>query len=256
MKLQMNASLADGYTSSSQKIRVISEGWLSEYGYCPTCGNSLKSAKANAKVLDFECISCVHEFELKSKRVSKTMVKIADGAYSSMMERIIEPQSPHFFFLGYDAYLCVTNLMAVPNYFFQPSVIEKRNPLADTARRAGWVGCNILLDQIPEIGKIKLVENGAIIPQEKVLQTWQKTTFLAQQNVIDSRGWTLDVIRCIERIKSKEFSLELLYKFESELAQKYPKNRFIKDKIRQQLQILRDKGFLDFVRPGHYKLID
>ena len=252
----MNASLAYGYTSSSQKIRVITESWLSESGYCPTCGNSLKSAKANAKVLDFECINCVHEFELKSKRVSKTMGKIADGAYSSMMERIIEPQSPHFFFLGYDTYLRVTNLMAVPNYFFQPSVIEKRNPLADTARRAGWVGCNILLDQIPEIGKIKLVENGEIISQEKVLQTWQKTTFLAQQNVIESRGWTLDIIRCIERIKSKEFSLELLYKFESELAQKHPKNQFIKDKIRQQLQILRDRGYLDFVRSGHYKIID
>ncbi len=256
MKLQMNASLADGYTSASQKIRVITETWLSECGYCPTCGSGLKSAKANAKVLDFECVNCVNEFELKSKRISKAMGKIADGAYSSMMERIIEPQSPHFFFLGYDAYLRVTDLMAVPNYFFQPSVIEKRNPLADTARRAGWIGCNILLDKIPEIGKIKLIKNGEIIAQEIVLQTWQRTTFLAQQNVIESRGWTLDLISCIERIKSKEFSLELLYKFESELAQKHPRNRFVKDKIRQQLQLLRDKGYLNFKGRGIYSLAE
>ncbi len=161
----MNASLADGYTSPSQKIRIITEAWLSDCGYCPTCGNDLKNVKANAKVFDFECVTCVHEFELKSKCASKAIKKIADGAYSSMMERIIEPQSPHFFFLGYDAQLCVTNLMAVPNYFFQPSVIEKRNPLAVTAKRAGWVGCNILLDQIPEIGKIKIVEKGVIVAQ-------------------------------------------------------------------------------------------
>lgn len=256
MKLQMNVSLAEGYTSSSQRIRVITEGWLSECGYCPTCGNSLKSAKANAKVLDFECISCAHEFELKSKRFSKTMGKISDGAYSSMMERIIEPKSPHFFFLGYDAYLCVTNLIAVPNYFFQPSVIEKRNPLADTARRAGWIGCNILLDRIPEIGKIKLVENGEFIAQEKVLQTWQKTAFLAKQNVIEARGWTLDVMKCIERLNVKEFSIDMIYKFEIELANKHPNNHFVKDKIRQQLQVLRDKGYLEFIRSGNYKLED
>lgn len=252
----MNTELAKNYTSSSQKVRIITENWLADCGYCPTCGNGLKSARANAKVFDFECVQCAHEFELKSKRAAKTVSKICDGAYSAMMERIIEFNSPHFFFLGYDASFSVTNLIAVPNYFFQPSVIEKRKPLADTARRAGWVGCNIILDQIPEIGKIKLVENGEITSQDKVLKTWQKTAFLAQQNKIEARGWTLDVMKCIERIPSKEFSLESLYKFESELAHKHPLNRYVKDKIRQQLQILRDKGYLDFVRPGYYKLIN
>ncbi|MDP2153749.1 MAG: DpnI domain-containing protein [Methylotenera sp.] len=256
MNLQMNVKLAGSYTSASQKIRVITESWLADFGYCPTCGNDLKSAKANSKVFDFECVPCAHEFELKSKRAVKTVSKICDGAYSAMMQRIIEPNSPNFFFLGYDASFSVTNLLAVPNYFFQPSVIEKRNPLSSTAKRAGWVGCNILLDQIPEIGKIKLVENGEIISQEKVLKTWQKTAFLAQQNKIEARGWTLDVMKCIERVQSKEFSLETLYKFEAELAGKHPHNRFVKDKIRQQLQVLRDKEYLEFVKPGYYKLME
>ena len=35
----------------------------------------------------------------------------------------------------------------------------------------------------------------------------------------------------------------------------YPNNNFIKDKIRQQLQILRDKGLIDFVGRGNYKKI-
>ncbi len=252
----MNVGFAEGYTSPSQRIRVISENWLAKNGYCPTCGQNLKAAKVNARVFDFECVSCAHEFELKSQRAIKTVSKINDGAYSSMMERIIDTKSPHFFFLGYNAKFSVTNLLAVPNYFFQSSVIEKRKPLAITAKRAGWVSCNILLDQIPEIGKIKLVQNGEIIPQEAVIKTWKKTAFLAQENKIEARGWTLDVMKCIERIQSKEFSLESLYKFEPELAHNHPLNNFVKDKIRQQLQVLRDKGYLDFVRPRYYKLID
>lgn len=46
-----------------------------------------------------------------------------------------------------------------------------------------------------------------------------------------------------------------MYSFESELRLKYPENNFIKDKIRQQLQYLRDKGFIEFKSPGNYKKI-
>jgi len=34
---------------------------------------------------------------------------------------------------------------------------------------------------------------------------------------------------------------------------KYPNNNFIKDKIRQQLQLLRDKGILEFTSRGNYR---
>ena len=64
----MDTGLADAFTSQSQKIRVITENWLKTFGYCPTCGNSLNAAKANAKVFDFECSNCSEQFELKSKK--------------------------------------------------------------------------------------------------------------------------------------------------------------------------------------------
>jgi len=38
-------------------------------------------------------------------------------------------------------------------------------------------------------------------------------------------------------------------------AHRYPDNRHIRDKIRQQLQILRDLGLLQFLRPAHYRLL-
>jgi type II restriction enzyme len=48
-------------------------------------------------------------------------------------------------------------------------------------------------------------------------------------------------MKCIEKLDKKEFILQDIYDFENELKLKYPKNNFIKDKIRQQLQKLRDK---------------
>ena len=51
-------------------------------------------------------------------------------------------------------------------------------------------------------------------------------------------------------------TLDEVYKFEGKLKLKYPSNNFIKDKIRQQLQLLRDKGIIEFVGRGNYKKVN
>jgi type II restriction enzyme len=48
-------------------------------------------------------------------------------------------------------------------------------------------------------------------------------------------------MKCIEMLNKKDFTLQEMYNFENILKQKYPNNNFIKDKIRQQLQFLRNK---------------
>ena len=51
------------------------------------------------------------------------------------------------------------------------------------------------------------------------------------------------------------FLIEDIYYFEEQLAILHPRNHNIKAKIRQQLQVLRDKGFLEFIHNGVYKKI-
>lgn len=46
-----------------------------------------------------------------------------------------------------------------------------------------------------------------------------------------------------------------MYKFENMLAFKHPENHHIKDKIRQQLQMLRDHGMIEFTGRGYYRKI-
>lgn len=256
MNIDLNEKLARAYRSSSQQIRVVTEDWVNKQIYCPNCGNPRLNKYSNNKpVADFFCAGCSEDFELKSKRDSLGS-KIIDGAYQTMLNRLADVHNPNFFLLNYDlSSYRVSNFFVIPKHFFIPEIIEKRNPLSSGARRAGWIGCNILLNRIPDVGRIFFIRDEKIEPKEKVCAVWQKTLFLREEKKIDARGWLLDVIRCIELIREKEFTLTDIYKFESMLAKQHPDNRHIKDKIRQQLQILRDRNYIQFVGRGEYRLV-
>lgn len=117
-----------------------------------------------------------------------------------------------------------------------------------------------------------------ITPPEEVREKFGRIKPLKELS-ITQRGWTLDVLNIVRRIvesrrrrektltnpkygeqPNQEISQRLLtssptekentftnadvYAHERELAQLHPDNRHIKDKIRQQLQVLRDLGIL------------
>lgn len=172
-----------------------------------------------------------------------------------MIARLKSSTNPNFFLLNYNqGSLSINNFLVIPKHFFVPRIIEERKALSPRARRAGWIGCNIILRQIPQKGKIFYLRDGKVQPKNKVLEDWQKTLFLREQKEVKTRGWIIDVMNCIDSLQKKEFTLNEVYGYEKVLQQKYPNNRHVKDKIRQQLQLLRDKGYLKFIRSGHYRL--
>jgi len=255
MNLDFDLKLLENYKSASQKIRVLSEDWVKTSVFCPNCGNSkIDKYENNNPVGDFYCSDCKEDYELKSKQNSIGL-KIVDGAHRTMIERLESNHNPNFFFLSYNlSNFKVENFLVIPKHFFVPEIIEKRKPLSSTARRAGWVGCNILLNSIPETGKIFFIKNKIVEPKSKILSEWQKTLFLREEKEISAKGWLLDIMRCIDKLNKREFLLDDVYKFDNELNKLHPKNNYIKDKIRQQLQFLRDKGYLSFIGNGKYKL--
>jgi type II restriction enzyme len=251
MDLNFNQQLASAYKSPSQIVRVLSEDWVAKQSYCPNCSaQPLAEFANNEPVADFYCANCKEQFELKSKKAKLSQI-INDGAYKTMLARINSDDNPSFFFLTYSPEFTVNNFLIIPKQFFKPEIIIKRKPLAATAKRAGWVGCNIDLRQVPESGKVYLVKNRTVIARDTVTQQFQKTLFLRQQS-LDSRGWTLDVWQCIDRLDDK-FTLKQVYAFADELQAKHPDNNHVKDKIRQQLQVLRDKGIIEFLGRGYYQ---
>ena len=245
---------AAAFTSPSQNARAWTEQWVDAHLFCPNCGAPKLTKYANNRpVADFVCEQCREDYELKSQK-TRFGAKVMDGAFGTMCERLSANDNPNLVLMKYDhARLSVTDLFFVPKYFFTRLIIEERKPLAATARRAGWVGCNILIGEVPEAGKIYLVRDREQAPKSLVLEQWQATLFLKDQAGA-ARGWLIEVMKCVDAVGRERFTLDDVYEQEDRLKGLYPGNNNVRPKIRQQLQVLRDRGYLEFVGRGRYRL--
>jgi type II restriction enzyme len=276
MNLSMCGEIAAAFKSGSQKSGNVSETWGADNFYCPNCSSpKLDWLRPGYPASDYICPKCKFLYQLKSKQ-SPICNSITDGAYSSMMEAVRNDALPSFYFLHYDlATWSVRNLLLVPHFAFPPSAIIKRNPTQPKGRRKPWIGCNFDLSRIPADARIEIVRtvksrgteicsvNSAhrpeayatfIIPPEKVREQFKRVKPFKNLSVAQ-RGWTLDVLNIVRRLGKSEFTNEDVYAWERELEALHPGNRHVRDKIRQQLQVLRDTGFLIHVGSGSWRVL-
>jgi len=255
MQLKMETSLRSKYKNPTQIARVVTEDWAARNLYCPACeSNELDPTAPNSPAIDLSCPSCGEVFQLKSGH-NWGQRKIVDAGFTAMIAAIRSDRVPNLVLMQYTESWEVYNLLIVPHFFFTESVIEARKPLGPNARRAGWVGCNILIGEIPVDGKVKMVQDGTITQTSQVRGKFNSLRALSDLGT-EVRGWTLDVLRAIRRLNKGEFTLSEVYAFESLLQDAHPDNQNVRPKIRQQLQKLRDLKLLKFVSPGRYRFAD
>jgi type II restriction enzyme len=124
-------------------------------------------------------------------------------------------------------------------------------------------------------------ERVIIVPPEEVREKFKRVKPLSEISV-KQRGWTLDVLNAIRRLgktdlsrlgngesnlaeskgprgpsgraRASQFTTADAYAFTRELEKLHPDNRHVQDKIRQQLQVLRDTGLLLHPSRGEWKL--
>lgn len=250
MNLRLPTHYGQGYKSASQLARRITEPWGAVNLYCCACTcDALIAEKANAQVSDFLCPDCVERYQLKSHS-KKPGRGILGSNYQKMLDAVLGNKTPNFFLLHYRLpEWMVRNLLLIPRFAISPSVITKRKPLSAGARRSEWIGYVLNIRLIPDSAKIPLITEGVETDRRDVRAQYARIARL-QALKPEQRGWTLDVLRCVESLPHSAFTNDDIYAFESDLAKLYPGNRHIKDKIRQQLQVLRDRGLLKQVRRG------
>lgn len=256
MNLSLDLININDYKSKSQRARILTEKWIEQNMFCPVCGKLiLKHYQANRPVADFFCEDCKSDYELKSqeKKKASSINIIPDGCYETMIYRINSLINPHLFVMTHYNQQ-VNDLIFIPNFFFTSAIIIKRPPLKESARRAGWVGCNIDISAVPRNAKISIITDGKLTSIQHVVSTYNRLLLL-RTDKIQERSWLMDTMTCIDLINSESFSLKDIYQYENMLKTKHPTNNHIKDKIRQQLQILRDAGFLEFTSRGNYRKI-
>ena len=234
---------------------MLTEAWCARELYCAGCdSNHLLRAPTNTQAIDFRCPKCEQPYQLKSGK-NWNQQRITDAAYQAMIMAIRQDRTPNLLLMQYSSVWAVQNLMLIPRFFFSEAAIERRKPLSAQARRAGWIGCNILLNRIPLEGRIQMVTAGVAASPSQVRHRFKRVLPLSALRP-EVRGWALDVLTIVRGLNKREFSLNEIYLLEGELQGMHPRNRNVRPKIRQQLQVLRDLGFLRFLTPGRYSLVD
>lgn len=106
-----------------------------------------------------------------------------------------------------------------------------------------------IIEKIPPSESIKIPKIDFDSPEE------QNDIIELPEEVLKSSltGWKLEVFKCAHSLSSQKFTLDDMNKFTPFLKKIYPDNHHIPDKVRQQLQYLRDLGLIEFLGNGKYK---
>lgn len=240
------------FKSASQRARVFSEEWVEEHFRCPKCLGSLGRTPNNTSARDFACKPCGYGFELKSKKGSFGAT-VVDGAYATMLASIRSDARPHLLLLSYTPDYQVRDIAAIPRQFLIEEIVVPRKPLGLHCRRAGWQGCNLKIGLLPPDGRISCMSNFVLAPPAEIQTAWRKSEFLDDYK-LSQRGWLALTMSLIRRLNKSTFALTELYALEAEAKKLFPSNRHIREKLRQQLQCLRDKGWLCFEGNGTYRV--
>jgi type II restriction enzyme len=254
MNLALPSELAEGYKSPAQQARVVTQAWAGNNLFCASCSSTnLTPMREGSEANDFTCPQCSLRYELKSKS-SPIGKKIHDAGFNAMIRAIREDRTPNLVVMHYEKpQWKVRNLILVPHFAFSESAVEKCAPLSETHPRHGHILCNIILEQIPNDAKIPLIIDGVVLPSNRVRDHFKKLEPLKRFRA-RKRSWPLDLLHIVQSFGRKQFTNDDVYAFEDKLKELHPDNRHIRDKIRQQLQKLRDRNLLIHVNSGVWRL--
>jgi type II restriction enzyme len=240
------------FSSGSQWARDFSEEWWAQYGYCLSCASNriLPTPKGTPSV-DFLCPRCDHPYQLKAN-LSGRFQCVPDGAYSKMIECILASKTPTFLLMRYTRLRNVLDVTAVHRTLVTSDAVRRRNPTLPKGRSKEWIGCDIILREVPPEARIGVIRDEQFLSKSGVRARFAAIASLDQAKAED-RSWTVAVLNELHRMKRTEFTTEDAYQLIEPLAAKFPDNHHVAEKIRQQLQILVKRRLLVRVRRGLYR---
>ena len=255
MELKCNPEIAAHLSSASQRTRVITEDGFSRFGYCLKCdSNTLTQTRAGTICQDFYCPKCEQPYELKSAKRAHTNI-VQDGGYDSMMETICGENVPALMLMHYSPQWCVQGLVAIHPVFLIPDVVMKRAKphIRPKTGKEYWM-CKLNLSSVPDDGKITLISNGIVRPHVEVRRQFQESARF-ETLPVTKRGWVALVLATVRKIGKMRITNADLFSHEESMHAIFPGNSHVRDKIRQQMQVLMRLGYVERTAPGEYRVI-
>lgn len=166
----LDFSVAVPFVSSAQVARVTLETWASFNLYCLDCdSDALDPLPANTPVADFKCFACERTYQLKAKD-GRFGTRITGAAYQPTIDYIRRGEMPEHIFVEFDKrFNTVVFVDAIPGRLITEDRVVPRKPLSQTARRAGWQGCNIVISGLPSVRMVA----PAGIGRNEVRERWR-----------------------------------------------------------------------------------
>lgn len=148
----IDMSLTSRFISAAQATRVALETWASFNLYCLNCEQSkLDQLPDNTPVADFECCACQSRYQLKGKN-GRLGRRIPGAAYQPTIDAVRARRMPEYVLVEFDTrFATVVFVDAFPGRLITEDRVEPRKRLSATARRAGWQGCNIIVDGLERV---------------------------------------------------------------------------------------------------------
>jgi hypothetical protein len=142
--IDIDFTKASHFKSAPQRARVALEAWARLNLWCHNCGNpNLMTLPPNTPVADLVCLNCKLEYQVKSQ--SRPFYgKIKGAAFEPLRKRVVERNVPDHILIEYDRGRAqVVRVNLIRGIDLTGDRLRKRNPLSSSARRRGWVGCDI-----------------------------------------------------------------------------------------------------------------
>jgi hypothetical protein len=152
----LDFAVAADFSSRAQIARLALETWAELNLFCLNCeSDSLVRLAANTPVADFECANCRARYQLKGKDGRFGSI-IAGAAYGPLMEAIQSGICPDYVLVEYDTrFATVVFGTAIRGSAITPDRVVARKPLSPTAKRKGWIGCNVRIDGLPTVSVVE-----------------------------------------------------------------------------------------------------
>jgi type II restriction enzyme len=157
-------SVGANYASKAQIARVTVETWAEHNLYCLNCvSDELARLADNTPIADFECESCSATYQVKAKN-GRFHTSIAGAAYAPTLRALRDGTLPNYVLVEYDPrFSIVVFVSGIPGAAFREDSIVARKPLPITARRAGWQGCSLNIEGLPQV---RIVEPAGLAKQQ------------------------------------------------------------------------------------------
>jgi type II restriction enzyme len=149
-----------GWNSESRIVGEACEEYVKNNVKCIRCNfNNFSKCKTNEKSKDLICANCNQKYQIKAKCASQSQInnikcynkiKMIGGEYSITLSNINENIDYIIVLYEKQSYK-INNILYANNEFINNECIIPRKPLSISARRAGWQGCYILLNNIQTI---------------------------------------------------------------------------------------------------------